>query len=109
MSDTGWREIRDQVRQRDGCQCVMCRVVDGLTIHHLIPRHISHDDSLHNLVTLCRSCHDYIEALDAVPAYLDWFATLIQRDSLTTKEITHANASTSYEGADRPSRATHLP
>ena len=79
MSDTTWREIKLQVMRRDGCQCVMCRVVDGLTIHHIIPRHISRDNSPQNLVTLCRPCHDLVEALDAVPMYLDWTSTLIVR------------------------------
>lgn len=76
MSDTTWREIKLQIVQRDGGKCVMCSVVDKLTVHHIIPRHISHDNSPRNLVTLCRPCHDYVEMLDAVQNYLSWLPFL---------------------------------
>jgi hypothetical protein len=29
-------------------------------------------EEAYNLVTLCRACHDRIEALDAIDLYLSW-------------------------------------
>lgn len=60
--------VHDAVIARDGWQCVFCK--DGsqarinLTVHHVIPRGNGGDDSIKNLSTICRDCH---EKLHRVP------------------------------------------
>jgi 5-methylcytosine-specific restriction endonuclease McrA len=66
------RYVRLGALKRDGHQCFLCHADRDLSVHHRIPRHLSRDDSPGNLVTLCRQCHDTIEALDAVPVVLSW-------------------------------------
>jgi 5-methylcytosine-specific restriction endonuclease McrA len=73
-----YRQQRARAIERDGCKCVVCRTSEELTAHHKIPRYISRDDSLRNLVTLCRACHDQIEELDAIPSYLLWFSNVLR-------------------------------
>jgi hypothetical protein len=58
---------------------VWCGTHEGLTTHHRIPRSISRDDRAANLATLCRTCHDLIEVLDAIPLYLSWEANIIRK------------------------------
>lgn len=57
----GWREIKEQVRARDGvCRnCGKAPKQNGraLDVHHLRPYRFSGDNSPENLVALCRSCH----------------------------------------------------
>ena len=55
-----WAEIRKEVLQRDGWQCVECfSVISGrhAHVHHKIPRALGGNDELDNLVSLCSSCH----------------------------------------------------
>ena len=66
------REARLVAIARDESRCVVCRAGAGLTVHHRIPRYVSHDDRPANLVTVCRTCHDTIEELDRIALYLSW-------------------------------------
>lgn len=59
-----WRKVRQQVIDRDGNACVTCGTSKQLSAHHMTPWRVSHDDSLTNLVTLCRSCHMKLEWRD---------------------------------------------
>ena len=57
----GWKEIKQRVRQRDRV-CSACGKTPeengrALDVHHLKPFRFSGDNSLENLVALCRSCH----------------------------------------------------
>jgi hypothetical protein len=56
-----WRE---QVFERDSFTCQKCEENDPtrLVAHHIVPFRVSHDNSLENGITLCRSCHASIEA-----------------------------------------------
>jgi 5-methylcytosine-specific restriction endonuclease McrA len=56
-----WKRIKEIVRARDR-ECRTCgksAAANGraLDVHHLIPFRFSGDNSLENLVALCRSCH----------------------------------------------------
>ena len=58
-----WDKIRYLVYLRDKFTCQDCGVKGiSLDIHHRVPFLISFDNSLGNLVTLCRSCHMKSEA-----------------------------------------------
>ncbi len=53
-----WDKIRYLVYLRDRFTCQKCGIAGiRLDIHHKIPFVVSKDNSLHNLITLCRSCH----------------------------------------------------
>lgn len=54
----------DNVLDRDNNQCYMCKRTNNLHIHHIIKRVDGGDHSMDNLVTLCASCHRYIEIGD---------------------------------------------
>lgn len=59
-----WLERASSVRERDRV-CRHCgaspETVGTLHVHHVIPRRLSHDDSLDNLIALCRRCHKKAE------------------------------------------------
>ena len=57
----GWKQTKELVRARDQV-CRSCGKTPGsngraLDVHHLQPFRFSGDNSLDNLVALCRSCH----------------------------------------------------
>ncbi len=62
-----WEAIRMVIYQRDKFQCQDCGITQqengrNLDVHHKIPYLFSGDNSIENLVTLCRSCHLQREA-----------------------------------------------
>lgn len=53
-----WEAIRYLVYLRDKFTCQGCGIKGiSMDIHHKIPFLISRDNSLNNLITLCRACH----------------------------------------------------
>lgn len=53
-----WDKIRKMVYERDHWTCQDCGIKGiKLDVHHKIPFLESHDNSLENLISLCRSCH----------------------------------------------------
>jgi len=53
-----WRYLVSLVLERDSYICQKCGITDcKLTVHHIIPWVLTHNDSMLNLVTLCKSCH----------------------------------------------------
>jgi 5-methylcytosine-specific restriction endonuclease McrA len=74
-----WVKQRAKVLERDGCRCLVCRTTEALGVHHKYPWHIFRDDSLVNLVTVCRGCHDEIEQLDQIAIYLSWYQARARR------------------------------
>ena len=51
------KATRRAVYRRDGYQCALCSGIEGLQIHHAIPRSQGGTDYIENLVTLCWRCH----------------------------------------------------
>ena len=51
----GWKKLSKSIRAKHNCQ--KCGSSDKLDVHHIIPFAISKDNSLNNLVVLCRHCH----------------------------------------------------
>lgn len=56
-----WGKIREAVLARDNYKCTNCSSDQKLEIHHLEKWLESKDNSLNNLVTLCRKCHRKLE------------------------------------------------
>lgn len=52
-----WRYAKAAALARDGYSCQQCDTTENLEVHHWEPYFISFDNSLDNLVTLCRPCH----------------------------------------------------
>ena len=50
-------EQRERALKRDGYSCQYCGNKDDVHVHHIVPYRISKDNSLNNLISLCRSCH----------------------------------------------------
>lgn len=67
-----WEQLRERVLEREGYECRFCGMSDeehteensaGLDVHHILPRKDGGEDSMGNLVALCRSCHRTMETL----------------------------------------------
>jgi 5-methylcytosine-specific restriction endonuclease McrA len=62
----GWKEVRRRVIARDGSVCLLCKSSKLLVIHHKDDVGLAHakpNNSLDNLVVLCRGCHGAITHL----------------------------------------------
>jgi len=56
-----WTNIRKAVLKRDDNKCRHCGSIERLEIHHNKKWLLSKDNSMENLITLCRKCHRKIE------------------------------------------------
>ena len=52
-----YKQLCQQVLERDGWRCQYCGRREQLEVHHLRSRAQSGDDSELNLITLCARCH----------------------------------------------------
>lgn len=57
-----WRILATKIRKRDNHWCLYCRDARGISVHHMLPTRLGGTDDEENLVTLCRSCHCFIES-----------------------------------------------
>ena len=65
-ADLRWERQRVEALRRDGHRCQFCgrEAPDvRLAAHHVRPFPLSRDNSLRNLITLCRSCHTHIHMM----------------------------------------------
>ncbi len=46
-----------RIKERDNFHCRICGYSEELQVHHIVPWHLTQDNSRENLVTLCRGCH----------------------------------------------------
>lgn len=66
--------VRKAVILRDGCRCKECgKSGSVLEVHHIKPRRLNGSNTLDNLITLCRECHQKTEGKEEqyVQRYLD--------------------------------------
>lgn len=55
--------VRTALRQRSGGRCERCgQRAERLDAHHRMQRSVGGHDELHNLIAVCRACHDHIHA-----------------------------------------------
>ena len=62
-----WNQVRKMIYRRDNFKCQHCGLAMGkfkeaFHVHHKIPFLVSFDNSLSNLITLCKSCHSKEES-----------------------------------------------
>ncbi len=55
-----WNIQRLCVLKRDNYTCQVCESTKDIVVHHITPYKVSQNNSLINLLTVCRSCHGYI-------------------------------------------------
>lgn len=55
-----WRKTSKYLISRYPCH--RCNTTKKLNVHHIIPYSITQDNSIYNLVVLCKSCHRIVEA-----------------------------------------------
>lgn len=61
-----YRELHQQVLERDSWRCQLCGTMQHLQVHHLKFRSRSGDDTDQNLITLCAQCHEQVHQ---IPSY----------------------------------------
>ena len=63
-----WRFLTASILRRDKRRCKRCNLRgttdNPLSVHHVIPRAEAGTDDFENLLTLCRSCHNWVEPHD---------------------------------------------
>ncbi len=55
-----WNYWKEFILERDGHMCFICKTLQKLEVHHLIPIRTASHNVLNeplNLITLCKSCH----------------------------------------------------
>jgi hypothetical protein len=57
-----WQKLRSKRLNIDNYQCQICGRGDDLQVHHITYANIEHEDIYNDLITLCRRCHEDIEA-----------------------------------------------
>lgn len=65
------RKAISEIFKRDERRCRGCRIAHGLSIHHIVPRDEDGTNDPNNLITLCTSCHDYVECHEKKPRNFD--------------------------------------
>lgn len=76
------------VLQRDNCECQICSKSTNLHIHHIIKRANGGNHNPNNLITLCDSCHRYIETADEELATKGCYKNALKYYKLNEKEKT---------------------
>ena len=59
-----WKTVRTKRIERDGFRCVRCGTAKNLQVHHLSYDNFGQEDIEHDLVTLCRKCHEDVHRFD---------------------------------------------
>ena len=96
MNKDDWYKLREKCFKRDKYTCQRCEKVNGqgrgLSAHHITPRSEGGMDDIHNLITLCDSCHDYVEVnnlrskVDIIGSYEENSVVGLSKPTLDTNE-----------------------
>ena len=81
--------IRKAVIIRDGCKCIECGKSNcKLEVHHIKPRRMNGSNTLSNLITLCKKCHQKIEGKEELFAD-KYFSLLNSNDNKNLNYASH--------------------
>ena len=61
LGPDAYRELVQQVLERDEWRCRRCSSRSNLSVHHIIKRSKVRLDASWNLCTLCNECHELVE------------------------------------------------
>jgi hypothetical protein len=64
LSSEVWQKIRDTVLERDGKRCRVCNRAGMLNVHHRCYSERWGDESIDDLITLCRKCHELFHGIN---------------------------------------------
>lgn len=79
--------VRKAVILRDGCKCMECgRTKCKLEVHHIKPRRLNGSNTLSNLITLCKRCHQNTEGYEEL--FMDKYFALL--NSFGNKSLNYA-------------------
>ncbi len=79
--------IRKATILRDHCKCMECGKVNcRLEVHHIRPRRLNGSNTLGNLITLCKNCHQKTEGREEL--YMDKYFSLL--NSSDDKSLNYA-------------------
>jgi hypothetical protein len=57
LNSEQWSQIRTDALERDKNECYFCESTESLNVHHFKYSPDWNDDSIDNVVTLCKKCH----------------------------------------------------
>ncbi len=60
LDANNYRELHQQVLERDGWRCQTCGSMQHLEVHHLQFRSQAGGDLERNLISLCAECHEQV-------------------------------------------------
>ena len=81
--------LRKATILRDNCKCMMCGKKNcKLEVHHIKPKRLGGSNTISNLITLCKSCHDKTENKEEL--FMDMFYQKINSNR-TTRNINYAS------------------
>ena len=72
--------IRKATIIRDSNTCQMCKKTNTqMEVHHIIPKRLNGFNSIHNLITLCKSCHKKVTGKEE--QYINYFQSIVGKKS----------------------------
>lgn len=72
--------IRKATIIRDNNTCQMCKKKNTqMEVHHIVPKRLNGSNSIHNLITLCKSCHKKVTGIEE--QYIDTLQTIVGKKS----------------------------
>jgi hypothetical protein len=86
--------IRIAALMRDNFTCVDCGSKESLQEHHIKPRRAKGADSIHNVVTVCKSCH--IKTFGREIELMDKYLAIIQGKKLNLSDAMHVMQGKKY-------------
>lgn len=63
-----WKEIKNQVLERDDNRCRLCNLKEKLHVHHRTYNNLN-NEKLEELITLCKKCHYIIHKINPHLSY----------------------------------------
>lgn len=87
IASAGWKRLRLDAIARDGGRCRTCNTDQDLEVHHRRYPREWQDDSLDNLTTLCRDCHETITSLLRAKRYRNEYPVVVDSVRLTPVRV----------------------
>lgn len=74
--------IRKATIARDNNTCQRCKKSNiSMEVHHIVPKRLNGSNSIHNLITLCKSCHKKVTGVE--DKYIDTLQSIIGKKNFS--------------------------